>query len=71
MPACKSDITITIKAGEKSFSIGGVRLPDGRYAIKRGRSWARKTPRASLSQIFETARKWAVRSVDKKYFTDR
>jgi len=61
MPAIKSDIYITIRAGEKSFSIGGVLLPDGRYTIKRGRSWAKKTPRASLSQIFTEARKWAVR----------
>lgn len=60
MPSCKSDITITIKAGEKTFSIGGVRLPDGRYAIKRGRSWSRKTPSASLTEIFTAARKWAV-----------
>lgn len=62
MPACKSDITITIRAGEKSFTIGGVRLPDGTYAIKRGRSWAKKTPRASLTQIFTEARKWAARA---------
>jgi len=51
---------ITIKAGEKSFQIGGVLLPDGRYAIKRGRSWSRKTSSASISEIFTLARKWAV-----------
>lgn len=62
MPACKSNITITVRAGEKSFTIGGVLLPDGRYAIKRGRSWAKKTPCASLTQIFTEARKWAVRA---------
>lgn len=62
MPALKSDITIIIKSGEKSFSIGGVLLPDGRYAIKRGRSWARKIKTATLSEIFAEARKWAVRS---------
>ena len=61
MPAIKSDIYISIRVGEKSFAIGGVLLPDGRYKIKRGRSWSEKTPSASLSQIFETARKWAVR----------
>jgi len=48
---------ITIRAGEKSFRIGGVLLPDGSYAIKRGRSWSKKTPCASLSQIFTEARK--------------
>ncbi|MEK6849144.1 MAG: hypothetical protein AABY01_01090 [Nanoarchaeota archaeon] len=57
MPSCKSDITITIRAGEHFFTIGGVLLPDGSYAIKRGRSWAKKTPRASLTQIFTEARK--------------
>jgi len=60
MPSCKSDISITIKAGEKSFSIGGVKLPDGRYAIKRGRSWSKKIPTASITEIFTEARKWAV-----------
>lgn len=60
MPALKSDIYITITAAGKSFRIGGVRLPNNRYAIKRGRSWARKKPRATLSEIFTEARKWAV-----------
>jgi hypothetical protein len=61
MPSCKSDITVTIKVGEKSFTIGGVLLPDGRYAIKRGRSWAEKMPRCSLTEIFELSRKLAVK----------
>ena len=60
MPACKSDITITIRAGDKSFTIGGVLLPDGRYAIKRGRSWSRKMPQTTLTEIFRQARHWAV-----------
>jgi hypothetical protein len=62
MPAIKSDINIIIRAGEKSFSIGGVLLPNGRYAIKRGRSWSKKKPTASLTEIFTEARKWAVRT---------
>ena len=62
MPACKSDIKITIRAGNKSFSIGGIRLPNNRYAIKRGRSWSRKAPLATMSEIFAQARKWAVRN---------
>ena len=61
MPALKSDITITIKAGARAFHIGGVRLPDGRYAIKRGRSWSEKRPTATLSEIFAEARKWTVK----------
>lgn len=62
MPALKSDITITIKTGDKSFSIGGVLLPNGRYAIKRGRSWSKKIKTATLSEIFTEARKWVVRN---------
>lgn len=61
MPACKSDITITVRAGGESFAIGGVRLPDGKLHIKRGRSWSRKRPLATLTEIFTEARKWAVR----------
>jgi hypothetical protein len=60
MPSLKSDIYITVTVSEKSFSIGGVRLPDGKYKIKRGRSWSMKTPTATLSEIFTYARKWAV-----------
>lgn len=60
MPSLKADITITIRAGEKTFSIGGVKLPNGKYVIKRGRSWAKKIPTATLSDIFSTARKWVV-----------
>ncbi|OGT01882.1 MAG: hypothetical protein A2143_02380 [Gallionellales bacterium RBG_16_57_15] len=62
MPAIKSDIYITIRAGGKSFSIGGVLLQDGHYAIKRGRSWSRKVPLATLTDIFTQARKWAVKN---------
>ncbi len=60
MPAFKSDIYITITTGGKSFRIGGVRLSNKRYALKRGRSWAKKIPQATLSEIFIAARKWAV-----------
>lgn len=62
MPALKCDINITVTAGEKSVSLGGVRLPDGRYKIKRGRSWATRRETATLSEIFTEARKWAVRN---------
>lgn len=60
MPALKSNIKITINAGDKSFSIGGVRLVGNRYAIKRGRSWSKKVGTATLSEIFAEARKWVV-----------
>jgi len=60
MPSCKSDITISVRAGEKRFTLNCARLPDQRYLIKRGRSRSTKTPYATLSQIFARARKWAV-----------
>lgn len=62
MPSIKSDICITIKAGKRSFTIGGVKMLDGRYKIKRGRSWSDKLPMATISKIFTEARKWAVRN---------
>jgi hypothetical protein len=62
MTAIKSDIRITIRAGERSFSIGGVLLPDGSYRIKRGRSWSDKREKATITNIFTEARKWTVRN---------
>ena len=59
MPSLKSDITIAIKVGSKSFSLNCVRLPDRSYLVKRGRSVSAKMPRATLSTIFTEARKWA------------
>ena len=53
-----SDITIRVRG--VSFAIGGVALPDGRYKLKRGRSWSLKTPTATLTEIFTEARRWAV-----------
>jgi len=65
MPALKSDIYITIRVGDKSLSIGAVELTNGRFAIKTGRSWAKKIPLATMTEIFETGRKWAVRNMRK------
>ena len=61
MPSLKSDITIAVKVGDKSFSLNCVKLPDRTYLVKRGRSVSTKMPRATLSEIFETARKYAVK----------
>lgn len=63
MPALKCDFYMTIRVGEESFSIGGVKLPDGKFAIKRGRSWSKKIGTATLSQIFAESRKWAVKKI--------
>ncbi len=61
MPALKSDITLIVKANGKTFRIGGVRLIGKRYALKKGRSWVRTIPMATLSRIFDEARRWAVK----------
>ena len=63
MPSLKSDITIAVKVGDKSFSLNCVKLPDRTFLVKNGRSVSAKMPRATLSEIFETARKFAVRHV--------
>ena len=65
MPALKSDIYITVRCGDKQFSIGAVELPNNRYAIKRGRSWSEKMHTATLSEVFTQARKWVVRQKEK------
>ena len=65
MPALKSDLYVTVRVGEKSFSIGAVRLPDGSLKIKRGRGWSDKMPVGTLSQVFAEARKFAVRNAPK------
>lgn len=62
MPSIKSDIYITVKSGKRQFSIGGVKMLDGRYKIKRGRSWSERRPFATLTEIFTEARKWSVRN---------
>lgn len=61
MPSFKPDLLISIKKGNKSFSISCLLLPDGKYLIKRGREISRKRPTATLSEIFTEARKWAVK----------
>lgn len=63
MPAVKSDITIAVKVGSKTFSLNCVKLPDRSFLVKRGRSVSVKMPRATLSEIFEAARKFAVRNI--------
>lgn len=59
----KSDISITVKAGNRTFTIGGVKMLDGRFKIKRGRSWSDKRPWATRTEIADELRKWLVRNV--------
>jgi hypothetical protein len=63
MPQLKSDLSITVRAGDKSFTLNCIRLPDHRFLVKRGRTISKKMPTATLSEIFDTTRKWAVNSV--------
>lgn len=60
MPQIKADLTISIKAGGKSFTLNCIRLPDHSFIVKNGRKVSEKMPKATLSEIFETTRKWAV-----------
>lgn len=60
MPQLKSDLSISIRAGDKSFTLNCIRLPDKSFLVKNGRTVSKKLPKATLSEIFETTRKWAV-----------
>jgi len=60
MPQLKSDLSISIRAGDKSFTLNCIRLHDKSFLVKNGRTVSKKLPRATLSEIFETTRKWAV-----------
>ncbi len=60
MPQLKADLTISIRAGERSFTLNCIRLPDRSFLVKRGRNVSIKMPRATLSEIFDQSRKWAV-----------
>ena len=60
MPQVKADLKITIEAGGKSFTLNCLKLPDHSFIVKRNRKVSAKMPRATLSEIFDTSRKWAV-----------
>lgn len=59
MPQIKADLTISIRSGEKAFTLNCIKLPDNRYLVKRGRKVSEKMPTATLSEIFDLSRKWA------------
>ena len=60
MGAKSTQISISIRVGNESFSISGMRLLNGRYKVKIGRSWSVKIPDESITGIFDIARRWAV-----------
>ena len=63
MPQLKADLTISIRAKDKSFTLNCIRLPDHSFIVKRGRQVSQKMPRATISEIFDASRKWAVSHV--------
>ena len=63
MPQLKADLMISIRVGEKSFTLNCIKLPDHSFIVKRGRLMSEKMPKATLSQIFDASRKWAVHNV--------
>lgn len=60
MPQVKADLKIHIEAGGKSFTLNCLKLPDHSFIVKRNRKVSTKMPRATLSEIFDASRKWAV-----------
>ena len=63
MAQVKSDLSIAIKVGNKAFTLNCVHLPDNRFMVKRGRNISQKMPYATLSEIFDAARKFAVKQI--------
>ena len=66
MPSFKPDLQISVSVRGRSFSIGGMGLPNGKYLIKRGRLISDKMPTATMTEIFTSARKWAVKQIGTK-----
>lgn len=58
-----ADVKISVSVYGKSFSLNCVRLPDGKFIVKRGHDVSEKMPEATLSQIFSMARKFAVKNI--------
>lgn len=63
MPQLKADLKITIEANGKSFTLNCLKLPDHSFIVKRGRKVSERMPRATISEIFDTSRKWAVTQI--------
>ena len=63
MPQLKADLKITIAVGEKSFTLNCIKLPDHSFIVKRGRKVSDRMPRATISEIFDQSRKWAVNQI--------
>lgn len=62
MATFKPTLKISITASDRTLTISALKLPNGQYLIKRGRAKSQKMPLATLTQIFDLSRKWAVRN---------
>jgi hypothetical protein len=60
MPPKKSDIKIIIEVNGKRLSLNCQEWLFGKYRVKNGRSLSKKKPIATLTEIFEEGRRWAV-----------
>jgi len=61
MPARRSDVKIIVEAYGQRFSLNCEEMLFDHYRVKNGRSLSRKRPYSTLTEIFEEARKWAVK----------
>jgi len=60
-PAKKADVRITIEANGERFSISAHRALGRRYRVTVGRTWSRKHPLITITEIFDLSRRWAAR----------
>ena len=56
----EADVKISIHVRGKRFSLNCIEMADGRFAVKRGRFLSEKMPSATITEIYEAARKWTV-----------
>lgn len=59
-PRSKADVVISIEANGKKFTLNAHRALHRKYRLKVGRSWSRKYPLTTLTEIFDKARGWAI-----------
>jgi hypothetical protein len=58
MPSIKSELQIMIKYKGKSFTLNCSEDFAKQWRIKNGRSWSTKKEYATITNIFDTCRRW-------------
>ncbi len=61
MPPVSADVRISVEAGGSRFTLNACRGLHRRYRLKVGKSWSTKHKSATLTEVFDLARRWAVR----------